>query len=171
MLRTDNDIFSKTKKIDEKDVEFSFQAGISRVMGIYTELLKTEENNTLITYWKEHEAENEWLKGTETPASAIKLANYIIQEVEKNNIYLSKVNLENDLVNSSLFSSLKKFYNTRATKSTVDKMQKAKAENMLKFLKVHFEDLKCLSNDKISEPIKQIKRLAEKVVNVNEKSN
>ena len=170
VLRTDNDIFNKTKKIQEKDVEFSFQGGISRVMGIYTELLQTDDNQDLIKYWKEHELENEWLKTIDRPQTAVNLANYIIQEVERNNIYLSKIDLENDLVNSSLFSSLKKFYNTRAIKSTVDKMQKAKAENMLKFLKVHFDDLKCLRDDKISEPLKQIKKLAEKVVSENEES-
>lgn len=171
VLRTDNDIFSKTKKIDEKDVEFSFQGGISRVMGIYKELLETEDNEDLIAFWNDHEDDNEWLKGTERPQKAINLANNIIQKVEKNNIYLSRIDLENDLVNSCLFSKLKKFYNTRAVKSTVDKMQKAKAENMLKFLKVHLEDLKCLKDDKISEPLEKVKKLAEKVVSDNEESN
>lgn len=37
-------------------------------------------------------------------------------------------------------------------------MKKAKAENMLSFLKAHFEDLSCLRDDKISEPLKQIKK-------------
>lgn len=171
VLRTDNDIFNKTKKIQDKDVEFSYQGGISRVMGIYTELLQMEDNQELIKYWKDHEIENEWLKTINRPQEAVNLANYIIQEVEKNNIYLSKIDLEHDLVNSSLFSTLKKFYNTRAIKSTVDKMQKAKAENMLKFLKAHFHELKCLSDDKISEPLKQIKNLAEKVVSENEENN
>lgn len=171
VLRTDNDIFSKTKKIGQKNVEFSFQGGISRVMGIYTELLQTEDNQGLIEYWKTHHLKNEWLKIRQHPQVAKDLANNIIQEVEKNNIYISQIDLENDLANSSLLSSLKKFYNTRAIKSTVDKMQKAKAENMLKFLKAHFDDLKCLSEDKISEPLKQIKNLAEKVVNENEKSD
>lgn len=164
VLRTDNDIFNKTKKIGKKNVEFSFQGGISRVMGIYTELLQTEDNQELIEYWQTHHLKNEWLKIRQHPQVAKDLANYIIQEVEKNNIYISQIDLENDLAYSSLFSSLKKFYNTRAIKSTVDKMQKAKAENMLKFLKAHFDDLKCLSDDKISEPLKQIKKLAEKVV-------
>lgn len=171
VLRTDNDIFNKTKKIGKKNVEFSFQGGISRVMGIYTELLQTDDNQGLIKYWKAHHIKNEWLKTRQQPQVAKDLANYIIQEAEKNNIYISQIDLENDLANSSLLSSLKKFYNTRAIKSTVDKMQKAKAENMLKFLKAHFDDLKCLSNDKISEPLKQIKNLAEKVVNENEESN
>lgn len=165
VLRTDNDIFNKTKKIQDKDVEFSYQGGISRVMGIYTELLQIEDNQELIKYWKDHELQNEWLKTINRPQEAVNLANYIIQEVEKNNIYLSRIDLEHDLANSSLFSSLKKFYNTRAVKSTVDKMQKAKAENMLKFLKAHFHELKCLRDDKISEPLKQMKNLAEKVVN------
>ncbi|MCY8345807.1 AAA family ATPase [Bacillus haynesii] len=171
VLRTDNDIFNKTKKIQDKDVEFSYQGGISRVMGIYTELLQMEDNQELIKYWEDHELENEWLKTINRPQEAVNLANYIIQEVEKNNIYLSKIDLEHDLANSSLFSALKKFYNTGAIKSTVDKMQKAKAENMLKFLKAHFHELKCLRDDRISEPLKQIKNLAEKVVNENEKSN
>lgn len=140
-------------------------------MGIYTELLQTEANQSLITYWGEHEVENEWLKNETRPQAASNLAEYIIRETEKNNIFLSKVDLENDLVNSQLFSSLKKFYNTRATASTVKKMQKAKAENMLNFLKAHFDDLKCLADDKISEPLKRIKTLAEKVVSDNEESN
>lgn len=164
ILRTDNDIFNKTKKIGNKNVEFSFQGGISRVMGIYTELLQTEDNQGLIEYWKTYQLKNEWLKVKQHPQVAKDLANNIIQQVEKNNIYISQIDLENDLANSNLFSSLKKFYNTRTLKSTVDKMQKAKAENMLKFLKAHFDDLKCLSDDKISEPLKQIKILAEKVV-------
>lgn len=171
VLRTDNDIFNKTKKIEDNDIEFSFQGGISRVMGIYMELLQAEDNKYLITYWKEHAAENEWLKNKTRPHTAIKLANYIIPEVEKNNIFLSNIDLENDLVSSELFGTLKKFYNTRAAASTVKKMQKAKAENMLNFLKAHISDLKCLSDNKISEPLIQIKKLAEKVVSENEESN
>ncbi|KYG91991.1 hypothetical protein A0U40_03365 [[Bacillus] sp. KCTC 13219] len=164
VLRTDNDIFNKTKKIGNNNVEFSFQGGISRVMGIYTELLQTEDNQGLIEYWKTYQLKNEWLKIKQHPQVAKDLANNIIQQVEKNNIYISQVDLENDLANSNLFSSLKKFYSTRTIKSTVNKMQKAKAENMLKFLKAHFDDLKYLSDDKISEPLKKIKILAEKVV-------
>lgn len=171
VLRTDNDIFNKTKDVEGKDVKFFFYGGISRVMGIYTEILQTQDNKGLITYWEEHKLENEWKTNEKCPLAAINLSNYIITEVEKNNIFLSKIDLENDLVNSNLFSSLKRFYNTRVANSTVKKMQKAKAENMLKFLKAHFSDLECLEDDKISEPLKRIKKLAEKVVSENEASN
>lgn len=47
-------------------------------------------------------------------------------------------------------------------------MQNAKAENMLEFLKNNFNELECLKNDKISDPLKQIESLANEVVNANE---
>lgn len=166
VLRTDNDIFVKKKN----GIEYSFQGGISRVMGIYSELPVTEINSELILYWKEHHSENEWRKSIQRPQAAKNLANYIIQNIKKDNIYISQIDLENDLANSSLFSSLKKFYKTRKIETTVNKMKKAKAENMLSFLKAHFEDLSCLRDDEISEPLKQIKKIAEKVVSENEKN-
>ena len=171
VLRTDNDIFNKTKINEKKKVEYSFQGGISRVMGIYTELLPTEDNQELIEYWKVNHLKNEWLKIEQRPQVAKELASFIIREVEKNNIYISQIDLENDLANSILYSSLKKFHNTRKIESTVNKMQKAKAENMLEFLNAHFDDLKCLSGDKISEPLKQIKKIAERLLSDNEESN
>ena len=58
------------------------------------------------------------------------------RKIEHYYIYLSHIDLEHDLVHSNLFTSLKNFYNTQNEKQTVDKMQKAKAENMLEFLKI-----------------------------------
>jgi len=80
----------------------------------------------------------------------------------------SSVDLEHDLVMSNLFSSLKSYYNTRTETSTVKKMQQAKAENMLSFLSNKFDTLDCLKEDKIAEPLKRIKALAEMVVSLNE---
>ena len=68
---------------------------------------------------------------------------------------------------SNLYGSLKSFYNTRQKKSTVKKMQTAKAENMLRFLKDNFDALSDLRGDKIAEPLKEIQKLAEKVVREN----
>ncbi|WP_249705445.1 ATP-dependent nuclease [Bacillus zhangzhouensis] len=171
VLRTDNDISSKTKKIENRDVKLKFGSGISRVMGILEELLQTEDNRSLITYWKEHEEENEWKHDKIRPQAAIDLENYVIPAVEKNNMFLSEVDLENDLVNSQLNSLLQEFYETNTCASTVKKMQKAKAENMLNFLNEHIDDLKCLQDEKISEPLKRIKQLAERVISANEECN
>ncbi len=170
VLRTDNDIFNKTKKIsEEKTIELSYQAGVSRVMGIYEELLGKEDNKLLIEYWKKNKENNEWVKSNrnKVPKKANDILMYISPELEKDNIFLSKIDLENDLVESNLYSSLKKFYNTRRKTSTVNKMQQAKAENMLSFLKGNFDTLDCLKDDKIAEPLKRIQQLAEKVVREN----
>ncbi|MCY8351161.1 AAA family ATPase [Bacillus haynesii] len=83
VLRTDNDIFNKTKKIQDKDVEFSYQGGISRVMGIYTELLQMEDNQELIKYWEDHELENEWLKTINRPQEAVNLANILFKRLRR----------------------------------------------------------------------------------------
>ncbi len=171
VLRTDNDIFNKNKKIDGNDTELSYQGGISRIMGIYSELLNNPLNEFFIKYWEENKIDNEWLKGEEPPKVATDLAKTIIQKAESDHIYLSTKDLENDLVKSPLFASLKSFYNTRNEQSTVKKMQKAKAENMLEFITKHYADLKFLEHEKISRPLFEIKNLAEKVVYENEKSD
>ncbi|HCA7071545.1 TPA: AAA family ATPase, partial [Staphylococcus pseudintermedius] len=79
VLRTDNDIFVKKKN----GIEYSFQGGISRVMGIYSQLPVTEINSELILYWKEHHSENEWRKSIQRPQAAKNLADYIIQNIKK----------------------------------------------------------------------------------------
>ncbi|MGZ0135366.1 ATP-dependent nuclease [Priestia megaterium] len=166
VLRTDNDIFDKTKE----SVELSYQAGLSRIMGIYKELLCQGESTPLIEYWERNKEKNEWIKTGDSsyiPEKANEILLYITQEIEKENIYLSKVDLENDLVNSNLYHSLKGFYNTRKKNSTVQKMQKAKAENMLDFLNSKFDTLDCLDGDKIVEPLVRIQYLAKKVVTKN----
>ncbi|MFK4389880.1 putative ATP-dependent endonuclease of OLD family [Peribacillus frigoritolerans] len=170
VLRTDNDIFNKTKKISDTETqELLYQAGVSRVMGIYEELLNKEEHKPLIEYWEKNKGNNEWVNNKENkvPDKAKQISMFVCQEIEKNNIFLSLIDLENDLVESNLLSSLKSFYNTRAKTSTVKKMQQAKAENMLNFLSSKFDALYCLKDDKIAEPLKRIRGLAEKVVHEN----
>ncbi|MEK3737899.1 MULTISPECIES: ATP-dependent nuclease [Paenibacillus] len=164
VLRTDNDIFNKSHKVSPSvSIELSYQAGISRVMGIYEELLE-RGNEALLEYWKLNQKDNEWLEKVSIPEKAKLLSEYITKAIEKDNIYLSMKDLENDLVESKLYSFLKKFYNTTTKKSTVKKMQKAKAENMLSFLKSNINNLEVLKGDKIAEPLEQIKILAERVV-------
>jgi len=167
VFRTDNDIFNKKKTIGTNIQEFSFQAGVSRIMGIFKEVLNKNENAALLDYWGKNELYNEWPKKSKIPQQAVGILNHITQEVEKKNIYLSHQDLENDLVESNLYSNLKSFYNTRTKSSTVKNMQKAKAENMFDFLKNNYDALDCLKNDDIVKPLKKIKELAEKVVKEN----
>lgn len=161
VLRTDNDISKKTRD----GVEFGYQAGVSRVIGIYNELLKKSNDERLCSYWEEHKSKNEWDNNIPVPQSSIELADFIIREVESEfNIFISNIDLENDLVDSSLYDSLVEYYHIENRESIIKKMQKAKAENMLDFLKVHYNDLSKLTDDKISEPLKRIQNLAERIV-------
>lgn len=116
VLRTDNDIFNKSHKVSPSvSIELSYQAGISRVMGIYEELLE-RGNEALLEYWKLNQKDNEWLEKVSIPEKAKLLSEYITKAIEKDNIYLSMKDLENDLVESKLYSFLKKFYNTTTKK-------------------------------------------------------
>lgn len=169
VLRTDNDTFRKTKIENDEKLEYSYQAGISRIMGIYEDLLSTDDNQDLINYWKENKSKNEWLKSNERPQQAIDLAKYISDKAKDNNIYLSKEDLENDMVNSNLYSSLNAYYeDTKDKKRIVAKMQKAKAENMFNYLQSSIDDLKNLREDDLSTPLFKIKKLAQEVVTINE---
>lgn len=164
VLRTDNDIFNNSRD----GYEYSYNAGISRIMGIYTEVLKDENNKELREYWDEHRSENEWKRNTPQSEESKKLEVDIIRKVRKDNIFLAEKDLEKDLVNSNLYDSLKAFYKTREKGTTVKKMQTFKAENMLAFLKNNYEELKHLKDHEISAPIKSIEELAKKAVNENE---
>lgn len=165
VFRTDRDIFKKTKKNEEDvPIELFYNAGVSRVMGIYEELL---ENEPLANYWKTNKLLNEWeasLGKDNIPFEVKKLEEYIRTEIDKDNIFLALVDLERDLVESELFQALSTYYNS-STKSTVLKrMQDAKAENMLKFLEKHSNELKALKENALAEPLKRVQKLAKTVV-------
>lgn len=163
VLRTDNDIFTKTKKVNDKNVEFSYQAGISRVIGIYKDILTSENKDKLLKFWDEIKHETEWEKSKGTPQVAHENVKQIIEIVECDNIYFAEKDLENDIVNSALFNSLKEFYQAEDKNDIVKKMQTAKANNMFNYLKNNIDQLSYLESDPLAKPLYQIKDLAEKV--------
>lgn len=170
VFRTDNDIFKK-KKINQqngKTIELFYNAGISRVLGIYEELL---ENEPLLHYWKENKHLNEWdISNGESnmSAEAKKLEEHIIKEIDQDNIFLSLIDLERDLVESKLYETLSNYYESSDKSIIIKRMQTAKAENMLAFLEKNHANLNLLEDNVILEPLKRVKMLAEKVVSVNE---
>lgn len=163
VLRTDNDIFTKRKKVNDKNVEFSYQAGISRVIGIYEDILTSENKDKLLKFWDEIKHETEWEKSIGTPQVAHENVKNIIEIVECDNIYFAEKDLENDIVNSALFNSLKEFYQAEDKNDIVKKMQTAKANNMFNYLKNNIDKLSYLESDPLAKPLYQIKDLAEKV--------
>ena len=100
VLRTDNDIFSKTSVTPVK----KYYAGISRGIGIVKDI---GDNKTgLIEYWNQHSKENEWPKDAEIPEEAKKLNEYIRTNIKDLGIFLSDVDLENDLASSATATAL-----------------------------------------------------------------
>lgn len=165
-MRTDNDIFKKpTKK-----PKYAYYSGITRVMGIYEELIVDSENDDLLNYWDDNKQENEWLESECIPDNAMDLNKKIRDKLKNKNkdeykIYLSDVDLENDIVNTQLYVSLSDFYETKEKKKIVKLMQSRKAEHMLSYLQyLRNNDISMdsLKNDIISEPIKELEKVVKK---------
>ena len=152
VLRTDNDIFSKPTK----QPTHNYYAGISRTMGILKEIC-AGSNNSLCDYWSQHEAENEWTYQTDPPATASVLNSYIRTQAVTYGLYVSDVDLESDLANSSLQATLMKHYNKRSINTLIKAMQTRKAENMMHFLSQNQASLSCLDDDIIASPLKNLR--------------
>lgn len=153
VLRTDNDIFSKTSVTPVK----KYYAGISRGIGIVKDI---GDNKTgLIEYWNQHSKENEWPKDAEIPEEAKKLNEYIRTNIKDLGIFLSDVDLENDLASSELKDTLMNHYGKRDHDDLVNAMQKKKAENMMEFLTKNHKELSCLEESKIVEPLTSLIRI------------
>lgn len=160
VMRTDDDIFSKTKRKEE----YFYFAGISRVMGIYNDLI-AEEDDELSKYWKKNKVKNEWQgKEDDWTEEANELNSYIREELDKHNIFLSWYNLEKDLVDSKLFESLSEFYREANKEQLLKDMQKRKAENMLEYLEESLDDLTILEDDDIAEPLLRIVAIVKEAV-------
>lgn len=155
VLRTDNDIFSKPKNRPT----MKYYAGVSRVMGIL-ELWKGSTNE-LVKYWTEHKNDNEWALNGETPDEAIALNAHIQNQATQYNIYLSNVDLESDLANSPLSTTLLSYYNRQTPDTLVKAMKEKKGENMFAFLASHRDSLGVLAEDPMAAPLKKLKQLVE----------
>lgn len=151
VLRTDNDIF----KIPKSKPAKLHYAGISRVIGIAE--ICFENTDDLLKYWKEHESENEWFIDTVNPESvpdiAKKLNEYIRTQVKRYGLFLSDIDLENDLAKSAMSGDLKEYYDISDINNLVKSMQNRKAENMLDFLSEKHSKLSLLKEDRICDPL------------------
>jgi len=156
VLRTDNDIFAKPTKKPTKN----YYAGISRIMGILEDIL-AGANNSLYDYWNQHKAQNEWTYKTTPPATATALNSYVRTQAVSYGLYVSDVDLETDLANGPLKTTLLTHYNKRAVSTLVKAMQTKKAENMMHFLSHNHTSLSCLSGDNIVLPMNDLKSKVE----------
>jgi len=143
-LRTDNDIFKYKGR-----TEYHF-AGIERALKITDECRLN------------YIAPDKWIHGeknfkTKRPNVNCRKANQAVRDsIKKVGIYLSDIDLENDLAESPLSNVLKQYYSVEGYKELVEAMQKRKAENMFGFVNDKEESLKLLERDKIVEPLQSL---------------
>ncbi|XZK75502.1 ATP-dependent nuclease [Clostridium perfringens] len=166
-MRTDNDIFEKTVK----KIEYYYYAGISRVVGIYKELISSSSDDLILKYWDNNNKKNQWLKTRNVTKGAQTLNKAIRKKLEKFNIYLSDVDLENDIVNTKLYDSLSSYYETTKKQEIIKLMQSKKAEHMLGYLMYLIDNnisMNIIENDNICKPLKELKELVSKGVSSNE---
>ena len=156
VLRTDNDIFSKPTNNPTKH----YYAGISRIMGILKDVYDGT-SNSLCDYWDQHKSENEWDYQTDPPSIATALNSYVRTQAVSYGLYVSDIDLETDLANSPLQSTLLTHYSKRAVCTLVNAMQTKKAENMMHFLSQNHSSLSCLSGDNIALPLNDLKHKVE----------
>lgn len=155
VLRTDNDIFSKPTKNPTQH----YYAGVSRIMGILEQI--EGDKNELVQYWNEHKGDNEWQYQTDPPVTTTSLNTYIKTNATQFGLFLSCVDLENDLADSPLQKKLLMHYGKQTKDTLVKSMQAKKAENMLQFLTSNPTALKVLAEGEITAPLKMIARIVE----------
>ncbi len=164
VLKTDNDVFSKPTIAPTK----KYYAGISRIIGILKDY--GDRGNELLSYWDEHQVENEWPKDSDIPESAHTLNARIREKAIALGIFISNVDLETDLANSPLQKALFDYYGSTTISGLIKTMQTRKAENMLSFLSNSRNSLILLRDTDFSAPLDMIKRIVVARIHPNDKA-
>lgn len=81
------------------------------------------------------------------------LTSSLVNSLKNYGIFFSSVDLETDLVNSTLATTLHSYYGTQNLGELIDEMKKAKGERMFNFLKNNFDSLVLLNDSYFVEPL------------------
>lgn len=127
-IRTDNDIFSSKK-------DKSALRGISRCFGILKDYFDAGDIADLMKEYNDHQVLLEWDgSALDIPKESIDFSLEMRCGLEKFDIFLSDIDLENDILNSELNPVLKKHYSVENEDVLISKMKERKAENMFDFI-------------------------------------
>lgn len=157
VLRTDNDIFQIPKK-----AIYRF-AGLQRCINLCKEHYQIDEKTQSI--FDENEANITGFKTRNPGKTNNTSASIIKDDLIRYNIFLSNIDLENDIFNSKLKSDLINFFDTKDESEIISEMQKRKASFMYEFLKKNKNSLSKLKDDPIAEPLVTCKRIIEEIQN------
>mgnify|MGYP000884056589 FL=1 len=141
-MRTDNDIFH-----DENNGKSRF-AGVLRGVRVAEGVDASGENFNRL---KVLEPELSWMN-SESNTSSISASEEAVRILESYGVFLASVDLETDLVESSIYDSLRAHYGIEDKKKLISAMQRRKAENMFEFL-LSNPDLSVLRTESLSSPL------------------
>ncbi|KAF2508719.1 AAA family ATPase [Flavobacterium zhairuonense] len=155
VMRTDNDIF----KLPKKDL-YTF-AGIRRGINAYRNYYQADPQMEKIL--KAHEVNiREFPKSMPDPVN-IKSAAEIRKALEPFNIFLSEVDLENDIYNSKLKKELETFFDLDDKEEILKAMTKNKAIFMYRFIKKNKAALPKLKDSPLAAPLHVSVKLAQEI--------
>lgn len=147
-IRTDNDL------IKNRSGKYN-RAGINRLIDIYNEIYSTPE--TKIRKFEPNESK------VYTTGEKVKLSS-ILPILNQKNLYLSDIDLEHDLGNSTAFENIRKHLNLNTKEEFVKHMSESKAINMFDLLQPYTDedgntneiDLSMLENQEIFKPLNKL---------------
>lgn len=163
VIRTDNDIF----KVPKSDDEY-YLAGINRFINLIDKLNYPLDFGKYEPISIENIKESLKYSGEDCPQ---KLSNEypivdLIKSLEEYNLFLAERDLEYDLIDSPLNTSLQEHYGKKTPDSLHTEMSKKKGENMFFYSEKYFEEFKKIDKElNIYVPLDRLKELANGGIN------
>jgi len=152
VVRTDNDIFKVPKQ------EAYRLAGVQRGVEVYRTF--SEKDDEFEALLQQCESKLEGFSAPQPPPENLEAAKGIIQMLEKFDIFVAGVDLENDL-HSALGKITSEFFGVTENAEIVQQMQRRKATSMFAFLREHSDALSCLEDDLLAKPLLRCKQIME----------
>ena len=157
VLRTDNDIF----KVPHKE-EYRF-AGIQRCIGIVRKHFASDATTEKIL--TENRVNLKGFKTNKPEELNIKSASIVKIDLERYNMFLSDIDLENDIFNTVIKADLKNYFGDLDESEIILAMQKRKASFMYNFLQDNKDSLSKLATDAIAKPLIKCREIIEQIQN------
>jgi putative ATP-dependent endonuclease of OLD family len=153
VVRTDNDVFKVSRRSAYR------MAGVLRAISLYEKhTTRDKQTDALVDEIKED------LGNMPDPAPAedlVKKINKLRQKLEEYDIFLSVVDLENDLLDQGLLEDVKGFLTAEDREECLEIMVSAKATFMYSFLYKNSKSLKKLGSCELVKPIIACKNLVQ----------
>lgn len=145
VFRTDNDIFQIPYNPDKFRC-----AGVQRIIGLYKKYYEKVDNIECILL---NESKLSGFESKDLSEDVKSLIDSLKVEFEKIGIYISDIDLENDIYNSGIEEYLKEYYDDADKESIINKMQKRKAINLYEFMKKYQGKLSIIKDSNIVKPL------------------